>query len=98
MHPENWPESIKDGDFFCIADINCDIENPNFQDQMMISLGMKYLGAPLKFNGFFGACMILANDKIGPLPIPLKYIGRAVRLTEEEVQLYYSLMPNENKQ
>lgn len=90
MHPENWPSSIKENEYFCISDLSSEIATP--VDQAHIMDLFKYVGYPFKFEGFYAGSMVLASDKKGPLPIKLKYIERVTKISNEEVEKFFNCM------
>jgi hypothetical protein len=90
MHPENWPNSIKENEFFCISDLASEVSTPI--DQAHVLDLFKYVGYPFKFQGLYAGSMVLASDNKGPLPIKLKYINRVTKLSEEEVNKFFNSM------
>lgn len=90
MHPENWPSTINENEYFCISDLSCEIATPI--DQAHILDLFKYVGYPFKFKGFYAGSMVLASDNKGPLPIKLKYIQRVTKISDEEVKKFFDCM------
>jgi hypothetical protein len=90
MHPENWPNTIKESEYFCISDLTSQVTTP--LDQAHVLDLFKYIGYPFKFEGFSAGSMVLASEKIGPLPIKLKYLDRVTKLSQEEVEKFYKCM------
>lgn len=94
MHPENWPNAIKENEYFCISDLTSQITTP--VDQAHVLDLFKYVGYPFKFEGFYAGSMVLASDKKGPLPIKLKYLERVTKLSQEEVDKFFKCMESTN--
>jgi hypothetical protein len=90
MHPENWPSTITENEYFCISDLSPEIATPI--DQAHILDLFKYVGYPFKFKGLYAGSMVLASDNKGPLPIKLKYIQRVTKISHEEVKKFFDCM------